>query len=66
VIIVKPDYAKAYNQLGIAHEIIQNPDKSIEYYLIAQKLYSKMNDEESLRNINRRLKELYRMISSSS
>lgn len=66
VIIVKPDYAKAYNQLGIAHEIIQNPDKSIEYYLIAQKLYSKMNDEESLKNINRRLKELYRMISSSS
>ena len=66
VIIVKPDYAKAYNQLGIAHEIIQNPNKSIEYYLIAQKLYSKMNDEESVRNINRRLKELYRMISSSS
>lgn len=66
VIIVKPDYAKAYNQLGIAHEIIQNPNKSIEYYLIAQKLYSKANDEESVRNINRRLKELYRMISSSS
>ena len=66
VIIVKPDYAKAYNQLGIAHEIIQKLNKSIEYYLIAQKLYSKMNDEESVRNINRRLKELYRKNSSSS
>ena len=66
VIIVKPDYAKAYNQLGIANEIIQNLNKSIKYYLIAQKLYSNMNDEESVRKINRRLKELYRMISSSS
>jgi hypothetical protein len=66
VIIVKPDYAKAYNQLGIAHEIIQNLNKYIKYYLIDQKLYSKMNDEESVRNINHRLKELYRAIGSSS
>ena len=65
-IIVKPDYAKAYNQLGIAYEIIQNPNKSIKYYLIAQKLYSKMNDEESVKNINRRLKELYKAIGTSS
>ena len=63
---IKPDYAKAYNQLGIAHEIIQNPNKSIKYYLIAQKLYSKMNDEESVRNINRRLKELYKSVGASS
>ena len=66
VIIVKPDYAKAYNQLGIAHEIMQNPNKSIKYYLIAQKLYSKINDEESVEIINRRLKELYKAVGTSS
>ena len=66
VIIVKPDYAKAYNQLGIAHEIMQNPNKSIQYYLIAQKLYSKINDEESVEIINRRLKELYKAVGTSS
>tara|TARA_B100000676_G_scaffold272223_1_gene290085 strand:+ start:110 stop:877 length:768 start_codon:yes stop_codon:yes gene_type:complete len=65
-IIVKPDYAKAYNQLGIAHEIMQNPNKSIKYYLIAQKLYSKINDEESVEIINRRLKELYKAVGTSS
>ena len=66
VIIVKPDYAKAYNQLGIAYEIMQNPNKSIKYYLIAQKLYSKINDEESVKIINRRLKELYKAVGASS
>ncbi len=66
VIIVKPDYAKAYNQLGIAHEIMQNLNKSIKYYLIAQKLYSKINDEESVEIINRRLKELYKAVGTSS
>ena len=66
VIIVKPDYAKAYNQLGIAHEIMQNLNKSIEYYLIAQKLYSKINDEESVIIINQRLKELYKAVGTSS
>ena len=66
VIIVKPDYAKAYNQLGIAHEIMQNPNESIKYYLIAQKLYSKINDEESVEIINRRLKELYKAVGTSS
>ena len=66
VIIVKPDYAKAYNQLGIAHEIMQNTNKSIKYYLIAQKLYSKINDEESVKIINRRLRELYKAVGTSS
>ena len=66
VIVVKPDYAKAYNQLGIAHEIIKKPNKAIKYYLIAQKLYSKVNDEKIIRNINRRLKELYKVIGTSS
>ena len=65
-IIVKPDYAKAYNQLGIAYEIMKNPYKSIKYYLIAQKLYSKINDEESVEIINRRLKELYKAVGTSS
>ena len=66
VIIVKPDYAKAYNQLGIAYEIMQNPNKSIKYYLIAQKLYSKINDEESVKIIKQRLKELYKAVGTSS
>ena len=66
VIIVKPDYAKAYNQLGIAHEIMQNLNKSIKYYLVAQKLYSKINDKESVKIINRRLKELYKAVGTSS
>ena len=66
VIIVKPDYAKAYNQLGIAYEVMKNPNKSIKYYLIAQKLYSKINDEESVKIINRRLKELYKAVGTSS
>tara|TARA_B100000686_G_scaffold60427_1_gene65056 strand:+ start:335 stop:1078 length:744 start_codon:yes stop_codon:yes gene_type:complete len=66
VIIVKPDYAKAYNQLGIAYEIMQNPNKSIKYYLIAQKLYSKINDEESVKIIKQRLRELYKAVGTSS
>ena len=66
VIIVKPDYAKAYNQLGIAYEIMKNPNKSIKYYLIAQKLYSKIKDKESVEIINRRLKELYKAVGTSS
>jgi len=66
VIVIKPDYAKAYNQLGVAYEVMRNPKKSIVYYLIAQKLYSKMNDEESERRINRRLEQLYKAIGTPS
>ena len=66
VIVIKPDYAKAYNQLGVAHEILRNPRKSIQYYLIARKLYSKLNDEESEKEINRRLERLYKVIGTPS
>ena len=66
VIVIKPDYAKAYNQLGVAYEVMRNPKKSIVYYLIAQKLYSKMNDEESGRKINQRLEQLYKSIGTPS
>ena len=66
VIVIKPDYAKAYNKLGIAHEIMRDPEKSIEYYLISKKLYSKMSDEKSEKEIDHRFHQLYKMIGAVS
>jgi tetratricopeptide (TPR) repeat protein len=66
VITIKPDYAKAFNQLGIAYEIMHNPEKSIKYYLIATKLYSKLDDQESVKGIKQRLKRLYKVTGTTS
>ena len=66
VIVVKPDYAKAYNQLGLAHEIMFNFKKSIKYYLIAQKLYFKMRDVESEKKVSQCLERLYKEIATAS
>ena len=55
VIKIKPDYAKAYYQLGKGYEITKELNKSIECYFIAQRLYSKSKDEKIKNEINYRL-----------
>ena len=66
VIKIKPDYAKAIKQLAKGYEISQDFEKAIEYYLIAQRLFSVRNNIKEKIQINNKLNTLLKKYGKTS
>tara|TARA_B100000686_G_C16762060_1_gene959324 strand:- start:675 stop:1319 length:645 start_codon:yes stop_codon:yes gene_type:complete len=66
VVKIKPDYAKAYLQLAKGSELMGKYNRSIEYYLIARRLYSNAGNYKAENEINLRLKLLLKNYGKSS